>query len=154
MDRAAATTFLTSEYAELAGEAKFTTDQANTAYSTAIDMSLRQLGYQEVDLATTDTTQTQTLGYLALLNYYTLKRFVRIFTIKYDVNIANNTVFAYRSQIFKAMQQLLTDAEQECLKLGFDVGGGPSFQMGYLNLDFNEPGGRWLGGDYVDFYGF
>jgi hypothetical protein len=152
MDRVAATLFLTTEYAEMAASAKFTTDQITTAYSTAIDMTLRQLGTQETDLATSVVAQSQIKGFIALLNYYALKRFVRLFSLQFDVNIGNNTVFAYRSQIFKAMQQLLEDAEQECLKLGFDVGGGPSFQMGYLNLDFNEPG--WQGGEYVDFYGF
>jgi len=152
MDRTAATAFLTGEYAEMAASAKFTTDQTTTAYNTAIDMALRQLGVQETDLATADVDQSQVKGYIALLNYYALKRFVRLFSLQFDVNIGNNTVFAYRSQIFKSMQQLLADAEQECLKLGYDVGGGPSFQMGQINLDYNEPG--WGIAENVDLWGW
>lgn len=152
MNRAAATTFLTSEYAEIATSAKFSDDQTTTAYSTAIDMSLRQLDVKEEDLATADTTQDQTIGFIALLNYYALKRFVRIFSLQFDVAVGSGAVDAKRSQIFNMMKQSLEDAEQECLKLGFNLGGGPSFQMGYLNLDFNTPG--WKGLEFVDFFGF
>ncbi len=45
MDRTSANAYLTEEYRELATDAKFTTQQTTDAYSTAIDMGLRQLGF-------------------------------------------------------------------------------------------------------------
>jgi len=152
MDRTAATTYLTSEYQQMADDAKLSTDQVTAAYNTAIDMSLRLLGIQETDLSTADVDQSKVIAYLALLDYYALKRFERMLSIKFDVNVGNNTVFAYRSQAFKAVQQLAQDAEERLLKLGYDVGGGPSFQMGQINLDYNEPGWRCF--EKVDLCGF
>lgn len=152
MDRSAAMTYLSDEYRELATDAKFTDSQTESAYNTAIDMSLRQLGVQETDLPTATIDQPQIIAYYALLDYFSLKRFSRLLSIRFDVNVGNNSLFAYRSQAFKAIQQLLQDAEERLLKLGYDVGGGPSFQMGRINLDFNEPGavGEWD----VNFFGF
>jgi hypothetical protein len=152
MDRTAAMAYLTGEYQQLADDAKLSSTQVTSAYSVAVDMSLRQLGVQETDLQTTDIAQPQIIAYLALLDYYALKRFERMLSIKFDVNVGNNTVFAYRSQAFKAVQQLVQDAEERLLKLGYDVGGGPSFQMGRINLDYNEPG--WRCAENVDLFGF
>lgn len=156
MDRTAAVAFLTSEYTETATAAKFTGDQITTAYGTAVDMSLRQISNAGVqsfdDLSTAIVDSVHDLDYIALMNYYALKRFVRLFSLQFDVAVGSGAVDAKRSQIFKQMQSLLEDAEQECLKLGFNLGGGQSFQMGYLDLDFNESG--WKGLEFGDFFGF
>lgn len=144
MDRTTATAYLTNEYQELATDAKFTTQQTSTAYSTALDMSLRFLGYQESDLATADV-QAPILSYIALMNYFTLKRFSRLLAIRFDVEITG-ALKASRSQAFAQVEKLLIDAEMECINLGFQVGGISAFQMGRITLDFLEP--DWIAGEF------
>lgn len=139
MNRYAASTFLTAEYAELASEGKIDATQTSIAYAAAIDMSLRQLGYAETDLSTADVDQANVLNYIALLHYYALKRFKRLLSIKYDVKLASNAIDAARSQIFRAVSSMLDDAEQELLSLGISLQ-GTGFEMGRINLDYNEPG--------------
>ncbi|MBA2678278.1 MAG: hypothetical protein H0U76_07795 [Ktedonobacteraceae bacterium] len=153
MDRTAALAYLQTEFRELADDAKFTSSQYITAYNTAIDMSLRHLGTQETDLATATVDQAHILPFLALLTYYALKRFARLLAIRFDVAVGNGAVDAKRSQAYKMIQEQIKDAEQQLIKLGYDVGGSPSFQVGRINLDFNEPG--WTGEyGYADFYGW
>lgn len=137
MDRTAATTYLTEEYQELAADAKFTTQQTTDAYSTALDMALRQLGVDESDLATADVAQADVIKYIALMNYYALKRFVRLLAVRFDVSFPG-PVSAKRSQAFEQVRRLYAEAEAEVVNLGFNVGAG-GFQLGRVTLDFNEP---------------
>lgn len=139
MDRPTALTYLDNEYAELATEAQFNSGQISTAYNTAIDMSLRQLGYTEDVLPTTDVPQNQILGYLSLLNYYALKRFARLLSIRVNVTIGGQ-LSAQRSQAFANVNILLTSAEKEAVALGFAVGeDAVAFGLGRMTLDFLEP---------------
>lgn len=137
MDRTAATTYLTSEFGELATDARLTGPQIADAYSTAIDMALRQLGFAETDLATAVVGDAMVLSYLALLQYYALKRYARILSLRFDVNVSG-AMQAMRSQAYGQVQALLADAEETVLNYGFDVK-GTAFQLGRLTLDFNEP---------------
>jgi hypothetical protein len=139
VDRATALNYLTNEYAELATDSALSGTPLTTAYNTAIDMSLRQLGYQETDLATTDVPQTQIIGYLALLNYYALKRFARILALRVNVGVAGQ-LSASRSQAAAQVKALLDDAEKEVVALGFAVGeNAVAFSLGRMGLDFLEP---------------
>lgn len=144
MNRAAATSLLTIEYQELVVDAKFTTQQTTDAYNTALDMSLRFLGYQESDLPTADV-QSPILSYIALMHYFTLKRFSRLLSIRFDVEITG-ALKVSRSQAFAQVEKLLIDAEMQCINLGFQVGGISSFQFGRITLDFMEPDN--LGGTF------
>src|SRR6266567_3616726 len=136
MDRATALTFLTNEYTELATDSGLSGTPLTTAYNTAIDMSLRQLGYQETDLATTNVPQTQIIGYLALLNYYALKRFARVLALRVNVGVAGQ-LSASRSQAATQVKALLDDAEKEVVALGFTVGeNAVAFSLGGGGLDF------------------
>jgi hypothetical protein len=141
MDRAGATAYLSGEYAEVVNESGLDAGQATTAYDTAIDMSLRQLGVTEDSLSTADVPQANTISYLALLNYYILKRLIRVFALKFDVAITGS-VNAPQSQMYKHLKELLDEAETECVALGFVVGASAStgFSMGRVELDFLEPG--------------
>ncbi len=139
MQRATAITNLTNEYSDLATDAKFTSDQLTTAYNFAVDMSLRQLGVTEDLLASFDVPQAQIRGYLALLNYYALKRFTRLLAVRFDVTVPQALV-ALRSQAYTHVMAQMEEAENECIKLGYDVGGrNTGFQMGRIELDFLEP---------------
>jgi hypothetical protein len=140
MDRTAATTWLTSEFADLATEANFSGGQLTTAYSVVVDMALRQLGFTEDVLATTDVPQAQVMSYLALLGYYALKRFARLFATRVAVALPGPTS-AQRQQAFAQVNALLEQAEQDLIKLGVDIGDS-TWQMGRVNLDFLEPGSQ------------
>jgi hypothetical protein len=140
MDRTAATTWLTSEFAELATDAGLSGDQLTTAYSNVVDMALRQLGVAETDLATYSTTQDQVQSFLALLNYYALKRYARLFSMRVAVALPGPTS-AQRNQAFQQVNALLNAAEADLVKLGVDLGSS-TWQMGRVNLDFLEPGSQ------------
>ncbi len=153
MDRIAATSILTNEYADLATDAAFTGSQLTLAYNFAIDMSLRQLGYTEDVLATTVVPQAQITAYLALLSYYALKRFARLLSVRFDVQVIG-ALQAFRSQAYKQVSAMLETAEKECANLGYAVGSTQGLQLGRMELDFLEPDYPfglpfpYLGGDF------
>jgi hypothetical protein len=139
VDRTAATNYLTQQYRELATDAKFTTQQTTDAYDNAIDMSLRYLGVAESDLATADVQQSDTLKYLALLDYHALERFNTLLSIRFDVSFPG-PVSAKRSQEFQQVGALLNRAENKLSSLGINIGAnGQGMQSGFFNLDFLEP---------------
>lgn len=137
MDRTSATTYLTNEYAGLMTEIGFNSGQIAVAYSTAADMALRQLGFAEVDLATADVAQADILGYLALLNYYALRRIQRDLAIRVDVTIAGQ-ITATRSKAAVQVKALLDDARMEAEALGFSIT-KPAMAAGRFTLDYLEP---------------
>lgn len=140
MDRASALAYLTSEFAELATDAKFSSTQTSTAYSTAIDNSLRKLGVFEEDLATADVVQADIQKYIKLLEYFALRRFSRLLAVRFDVEAGNKSIVATRSQAFRMVEQLIEEARSELAVLGIVVGGDNKiFEMGRINLDFLEP---------------
>ncbi len=98
MNRAAALDYLQGEFAEIAVETGLEQSPLLKAYNTAIDQSLRGLGYVESDIGTADTTSAQVTGYLALLDFYALTRFNRIFALRMNVNISGS-VQAEQSQM-------------------------------------------------------
>jgi hypothetical protein len=139
LDRTSAISLLTQQYRDLSVDAKFTSQQITDAYNASIDMSLRQLGYQEADLATADVGQSSVLKYIACLNYYALKRFSTLLTIRFDVEAGQKAIVAFRSQAFKAVQSLMHQAAEELVQYGIFVGSVQGFQLGRMTLDFQEP---------------
>ena len=154
MDRTAASTYLTSEFAELASYAQFDTGQTTTAYSTATDMALRQLGYTEDVLSTTDVPQAQVMPYLKLLEYYALRRFARLLSIQVTVTLPGPTT-AMRNQAFSQVTALLAQVQEDLIALGVDIGNAKSFQLGRISLDFQEPSviGEYSAQWWSDAYG-
>ncbi len=139
MDRGAASNYLVEEYRELADEADFTSDQTTSAYSVAMDMSLRQLGYEESALSTADVPQADVLKYIALLNYYALNRFLKIFAKERDTAAGSGALNIKDSQMFDQVSKLMGLAAQEVASFGIDIGGIGAYKMGRINLDFLEP---------------
>jgi hypothetical protein len=135
MDRSAALTYLTQNFRELATEVQFTDEQRSDAYSAAMDMSLRDLGYAESDLSAADVEQANVRKYLALLDYYALKRFSRVLSTRVAVSLPG-PVSKQANQAFAQVQALLAQAKQELADLGVDIGGTASFKFGRLNLGF------------------
>jgi chemotaxis response regulator CheB len=139
MLRADASAYLVEEYRDLADEAEFTTDQTTSAYSVAMDMSLRQLGVAEAALSTADVAQADVLKYLALLNYYALNRFAKLLSIRVDTAAGNNAINTKDSQAFDQVTKLQTRAASELTFYGISVGGMQAYGMGRINLDILEP---------------
>jgi hypothetical protein len=139
LDRTTAVNYLTEEFAELATDAKFTSQQTTNAYSTAIDNSLRKLGFAETDLPTAVVVQADTQKFLKLLEFFSLKRFSRLLSLRFDVEAGNKAISATRSQAFSHVERLVDEARAELAVLGVIVGGGSFFEMGRVELDFNEP---------------
>lgn len=139
MDRTAANAYLTEEYRELADEADFTTDQTASAYSVATDMALRQLGYAEAALSSTDVPQADVLKYIALLNYYALNRFSKLFARNNDTAAGSGAISTKDSQIFDQIMRLQAMAASELTSYDISVGGMQSYGMGRINLDILEP---------------
>lgn len=138
MDRPTATNYLQEEYADLATETGWAAGMIATAYSVVIDQSLRQLGYTEAQLASTDVGQSLVVNYLALLDYYALLRYAKFFAIKVDVTIGpRNAVAAKRSQVAAHVNALLAWAETRLRQLG--IGPVEQLAMGRMTLDFLEP---------------
>jgi hypothetical protein len=140
VNRSAALDYLQGEYAEIAAETGLEESPLLKAYNTAIDQSLRGLGYVESDIGTADTTDAQVIGYLALLDFYALTRFNRIFALRMDVNVSGS-VSASQSQMFKHVKMLL-DAAQKRLD-GLGLSQKEQVVMGRVTLDYLEPG--WAG---------
>jgi hypothetical protein len=138
MNRSAALSYLDSEYSDLSSEVQLTSDQAMSAYSGAIDNALRWLGVAESDLSTADVAQADVLKYIALLEYFTLKRISKALAARFDVNIASS-LQASRSQAFDKVNMLLAQAEAQLVGLGININ-GQGFELGRMTLDFQEPG--------------
>lgn len=139
MDRSSATTLLTQKYRELATDAEFTSQQTTDAYNAALDMSLRQLGYEEAALSTADVPQPDVLKYIALMTYYTLDRFATLLAIRFNVKLGQGALEASRIQAFEAVKTLKSMAAVELAQYGVNVGGAQSFEMGRISLDYLEP---------------
>src|SRR2546421_1456345 len=139
MDRVSAKAYLTSEFAELATNAKFDANATSQAYDTAINNALRKLNFAETDLPTAVVVQADTQKYIKLLEFFALKRFSRLLSLRFDVEAGNKAVVAQRSQAFSHVERLVDEARGELAVLGVIVGGGSFFEMGRVELDFNEP---------------
>jgi hypothetical protein len=139
LDRTSAFSYLTTEFTELATDAKFDANATANAYNTAIDNSLRKLGFAEEDLQTADVTQADIQKFIKLLEYFSLKRFSRLLSLRFDVEAGNKAIVATRSQAFQHVERLVQEAIGELAILGIIVGGSSFFEMGRIELDFNEP---------------
>ncbi len=136
MDRPTATAYLTEEFADLALETGWASGTLAFAYSVAIDQSLRQLGYAESDLASADVLQVQVVPYIALLDYFALKRYAKFFSLRVDTTV-QGALSAKRQQTFASVKALLDMAERRCIQLG--VGPVENIVAGRFTLDFLEP---------------
>lgn len=139
MTRADALNYLMQQYGELASEAQWDSQHAGDSYNGAIDNTWRQFGVVEASLATATVDDSNILPAQALLSFYILRRFLRTFAMRVDVNIAGS-ISASRSQLVKQLQSQLQAAQEEATGYGYYVG-GDSFVMGRLSLDYLEPTG-------------
>jgi hypothetical protein len=138
MDRNATLEYLQREYAELVDDLQMDETTLIDAYSNVVDAALRKLGYAETGLLSADESGD---AYLALLNFYVLRRFVRALATRVDTNV-NGALSLSRSQGYKQVKALADEAAVECAALGYPVDGAGHAQamsVGRFNLDFLEP---------------
>lgn len=136
MNRAAALAYVQAEYADIALEAGIDTTPLLSAYNTAIDQSLRGLEYPEDELGTADVSDNQVISYLALLDFFVLTRFLRVFALRTDVSVSG-AISASQSQMFRQLQKLHDMAEKRLDGLGLSP--VETFTSGRFTLDFLEP---------------
>ncbi len=136
MNRTDGLAYLKDEYQELSTEAGLSQDAELKAYGTVIDQSLRQLGFTEDQLGVATLTPNEVVPFLALLDYFALSRFARIFSTRMDVQLSS-AINAARSQVYKQVKELLDKAEARLSGLG--VSPVDMLTVGRLNLDFLEP---------------
>ncbi len=137
MDRNTATNYLSEEYSDLAVETGWSAGTISLAYAVVLDQSLRQLGYQETDLPTSNVDQVNVIAYMALLDYYALFRYAKFFAMRTDV-VVQGALSTRRQQASASVQALLLRAERRLTQLG--LGPVQQMQAGRYNLDFLEPG--------------
>lgn len=137
--RAQAAAHLQTQFATLATEiGQATTGEAATGYGPDIDQALRKLGVAEADLAAATVADADVGPYLALAEYYALRRFAGRLATKVDLP---NT-FARegdRRTVFDNVRALLKLAKETVEDYGYSVGVVPSWDVLRLNLDFIEP---------------
>lgn len=143
MNRQAALDYLTQEFRELADDAQFQGTEQTEAYNAAIDNSLRQLGYEESALLTAEVAQGNVTRYIALLEYFALRRFAKVLAPRVSVSLPG-PASAQLNQAFSHVQALLDVAKAEVAAFGVDPGGAASFQLGRMTLDFLEPSSEVL----------
>lgn len=135
MNRTQALDYLTNEYSDLLTESNLDSDAALRAYSTAIDQALRTLGYAEDELVSANV-EDEVSEYLALLDYFALSRYVKVFAVRSDVSVSG-AISASQSQAYKQVKELLDAATERLAGLG--VSPTQAFQVGRFTLDFLEP---------------
>jgi len=139
MNRSEALAYLASEYKTLASVAEIEESDSAIGYKNVINSALRELGYTESDLATTECDYTASVkNYTALLDYYALRRLTRVLATKIDYSIDGQS--HKEQQIYAQAKELLEEATIIVTALGFNVGTANSMTFGTLNLDFLTSG--------------
>ncbi len=137
MNRTQATSYLASEFSALLLEIGITAGQPTTDFfAIPVDNSLRAMGYAETDLPTVDQL-TKVDDYIALLEFYALKRFAKNLSIYANIAINTTGLSRMKSQVYANVVQLLDKAHQEVIARGYDK--GEAFGLTRLELDFKEP---------------
>jgi hypothetical protein len=137
MDRAESIVYLTkfTKIATVAG-----CDPADVAggFGQAIDSALRELEFEETELADADVEDADARAYLALLDYYALKLLKVYLSTDVDIRTSggDSQIDKKRSQAFAMVNELLADAREEVKSLGYL---DSDFQMVALNTNYIEP---------------
>jgi len=136
MNRDEALGYLAGQFSDIANLVGLNQSDTPADYGLVIDQSLRQLGYAETSLATANET-VRVLDYLALLDYYALKRFLRPLSLEYDYSIDGES--HKRSSLYANVEKQMLEAKEQLGSLGYQIDVANSFELGRMNFDFLEP---------------
>jgi hypothetical protein len=138
MSRATAAVFLHGQFSDLATEiSQAETDDSADGYGPDIDQAFRQLETDEDDLATASATQAQIPAFVALCEYYALRRFARRLALRADIKAG--TMAKGLGKQADTLQALMAEAAQRAAGLGYPVDGAAAWSIGQINLDYIEP---------------
>lgn len=132
MTQAAAATYLGGQLGVIA------TAVGSASYADDIAQALRRLGVSEADLATAVIADADRGAFLALAEYYALRRFARMLVAKANVSI-DGLGSAQYAQMFDNVKELMGEAAASAAGLGYPVDAVPAWGLGSINLDFIEP---------------
>jgi hypothetical protein len=139
INRTQAAAHLDSQFSVLASEiGQVTTDDTALGYGPDIDQALRKLGKSEDAIATATVANSDAAAYLALAEYYALRRFWRALAIKITMSV-DGIGSASESHMFDHLSKLVEEAAEVAAGLGYPVGAVPTWSLGSINLDFIEP---------------
>lgn len=137
MNRVEALAYLDEEYRELAVESEMVEGDRLRAYHAVIDQSLRHLDFDEADIPTATVDASDTIVFLALLDYFVLRRYTRIFSLRINVSVGG-AITAAQSMTFAQVKQLCDEAMRKLSDLGISFPISP-IQVGRFNIDILEP---------------
>ena len=138
MDRATAATHLDYQFSVLAGEiGQAESDDSATGYGPDIDQALRHLGESEATLSAATVADAFVPSYLALAEYYALRRYGRQLALKADTT--SGTMSKKFGQQAATVAALRTEAAERAAGLGYPVSGAAAWSIGQINLDYLEP---------------
>lgn len=145
MDRNAALDYVANEYKKPADDLGILQTDTSAGWKSVIDAAFLSIGteYTGLQTATFSDTADTAFGdplpvvFIALLNYYAIRRLLRAASTRVDITTGQPIEGAVRSQLFKQLKALLDDAQAELIQYGF--GNVPQIIAGRLNLDFLEP---------------
>lgn len=136
MDRTDAVSYLSEQFSTIATELGVTATDNAEGYKGPIDAALRLIGTAEADLAVADIT-SDVGDYLAALDYAALLRFQRMAAIRVDLAVGEPSVDKKRSQLFKALGEMLKDAKSAAENAGV-LDGASTWTLGRMQLDYLE----------------
>ncbi len=96
---------------------------------------MRDLGYLRAAYDTAVVAESQEGEFIALLEYYALKRFAKL--LAQNINISKTGISISAQQAFANVQKLLEMALAEIKRYGY--GGSGGFGLARIGLDFLEP---------------
>ena len=138
LSRAQAAAHLQYQFSALASEiSQAATDASATGYGPDIDQALRQLGESEANLSAATVADAFAPAYLALAEYYSLRRFGRQLALSAD--LSSGTLSTKASQKSATIRALTAEAAERAAGMGYAVGGAASWSTGLINLDYLEP---------------
>ena len=136
--RASAASYLAVQFATLATETDQATTDTSAGFGPALDQALRKIGgTAEADLAAATVADATVPAFLALAEYYALRRFARALATRVDFGAP--TVEGDRPRIFQHISRLIVMAREECAAQGYPLDGSEIWSYTSLQLDYIEP---------------
>jgi hypothetical protein len=137
--RTQAAAHLHTQFSVLASEiSQAETDDSATGYGPDLDQALRYLGEGESSLATATVMDTTGPAYLALAEYYCLRRMARQLSLA-STDVRVGEMSQKLGQRASTLAGLIDEARTACASLGHPVDGSPAWSTGSINLDYTEP---------------
>lgn len=112
------------------------TGDTQNGFKLPIDSVLRKLGYSNSLLSVSQATDDEAEGAYALMDYYTLLHFSKRFASRRDANVSGSGGVDFKKRTERVqLREDLTEAEERCQALGYDVGGS-AWDAGTMHADY------------------